>query len=824
MKNKFFFTSILLFLVLCDIRGQVIQPFTIFKQVTQRGDITFAANTMLSCDGTGTCNTNRMAVSPTGSGIAAYSNNNYNPMVYVDADGTGIAPGIGSNSFSSSSSTLTLGSTGGCGVIYALLTWGGNISAATTNYANRDKVYFKVPPTAGNPSPVYAQLTADIKYEATNPFTGYYCYKDVTALVRAAGTGAYWVANEVLQTGVGNLCGGWSLIVIYSDPALTLRNLTVFRGLAAVSTGNNADIPITGFFTPPSPAPVNLKFGVFALEGDRGGAGDLLSFNGAGSFVAVGDSKHPTTPAASANSFTSTINNNTAEYTSNNPYYPNTLGMDANIFVPDNSSKTFIGNSASSATLRMTSTGDVYAPFAVTTAIDVFEPDIKVDMNYVNLNANNPAQLGDVLEYTVTVVNNGTDPAENLTIIDSLYGAMNFVPNSLQVLTGDVTQIGPKTDNVGDDQMEYVSSTNVVRARLGVGANGVNGTGGGTLSHIVPNNTTSFKFRVAISGDCTQFKCNSNIDNVAFASFKGFTSQAIRSTYSSVTGFDALGCPLTGPTTVTVTVPPCTLPADTSFSNCTPYNPNILLTKRPGYSTFLNSSFAPVTSFNATGTYYLIKTIIPQFTWMPACTDTVQVNFTSTGACPSLPVRLSEFRAQVKTDGVLVSWTTQTELDNDYFVLFRSYDGITFISVDTIRGAGTTSQLQHYNYNDHSVAMNDKTFYRLESVNFDRTRSFTSTVLVKFNKSINNGILIENISPVPSRTNVNATVNVSQKGNYTILILTPVGQVVRQQGINLQPGYQKIEIDRKNLPPGMYFLIISNTETSEKESAKIVFE
>jgi hypothetical protein len=252
MKKSILVAFSLILISNCSIHSQVLQPFTIFKQVTQRGDITFAANTMLTCNSaTGGCTAARTEVSPTGSGSGNTHSNNGFTMNYIDADGTGVASGIGSNSFSSSSSDLTLGSSGGCGVIYALLAWGGNINTAQSDYANRDKVYFKVPGTTS-----YLSLTADIKYDATNPFTGYYCYKDVTSLVRASGAGTFWVANQVLQTGATNLSGGWSLIVIYSDPLLTLRNLTVFRGLAAVSTGNPADVPITGFFTPPSPAPV----------------------------------------------------------------------------------------------------------------------------------------------------------------------------------------------------------------------------------------------------------------------------------------------------------------------------------------------------------------------------------------------------------------------------------------------------------------------------------------------------------------------------------------------------------------------------------------
>ena len=110
--------------------------------------------------------------------------------------------------------------------------------------------------------------------------------------------------------------------------------------------------------------------------------------------------------------------------------------MDLDIFVPDNSTKNFLPNSASTATIRMTSSGDVYAPFMVSTAIDVYEPDILLTKTFVNINGNNPANLGDTIEYTLKIVNRGNDPADSVIVTDSLYTAMNFVPGSMQVLTG----------------------------------------------------------------------------------------------------------------------------------------------------------------------------------------------------------------------------------------------------------------------------------------------------------------------------------------------------------------------------------------------------
>ena len=218
MKNLFkfiFFTTIFYaILFFSTATAQSVTPFTIWKQVTQRGDVTFTGNSMLTCAASGTCTTALGEVSPAGSGAGNNHSNNGFTMNYVNiADASDAVA-----RFSRSNANLTLGTTGGCGVIYAELFWGGNMTAATTNYAKRDSVYFKTP--VGG----YVGLKADILTDAAVPFGGYYCYKDVTNLIRSGGTGTYWLANQVLQNAAGGLCGGWTLVVIYNDPTLPLRN------------------------------------------------------------------------------------------------------------------------------------------------------------------------------------------------------------------------------------------------------------------------------------------------------------------------------------------------------------------------------------------------------------------------------------------------------------------------------------------------------------------------------------------------------------------------------------------------------------------------
>jgi uncharacterized repeat protein (TIGR01451 family) len=703
--------------------------------------------------------------------------------------------------FSRTSANLTLGTTGGCGVIYAELFWGGNMTAATTNFAKRDSVYFKTP--VGG----YTGLKADILTDAAIPFAGYYCYKDVTGLVRQGGAGTYWLANQVVQA-ASSTCGGWTLVVIYADPTLPLRNLTIFRGISSINATNPQNISISGFFTPPAPAAVNLKLGVFSLEGDRGTTGDSLKFNGNPTFgfLSVSDTKNQID-----NAFNSTINNNAAEIT-RNPTYPNTLGIDEDIFVPNNAAKNYLPNSASSATIRMTSSGDVYAPFMISTAIDVFEPLIDITKDVVDLNGG-LVELGDTLKFSLKVVNKGNDPATNVILHDSLYGAMNYVPGSLIINTG--ANAGIKTDNADIDQAEFalVGGINFVKFRLGAGAN--NTAGGAMGITAATDSVSTVEFKVTVTTDCQIFHCNPNLVNKAYVTFVGNISGASRSTYSSPTGLDQYGCPALGPTTLVVHVPVCTPVADTNVIGCRPYNLSNIAPNRPGFTSFYNSTWASVTQAATAGTYYALKQLYP------GCSDTIQINFSS--PC-TLPIILADFNVSYKNNLVRLNWITQQEINNKEFRIERSVDGINFEQIATIAGAVNSSVTKTYSYDDYQFPHVSRVFYRLVQIDLDGSKQ-SSTIKWVYLKDFNQKALeIYSIAPQPVTNTANLSLITAEAGDYTFTLLNSVGQVIKRSQMFLQKGSNSKSFDCTNIPGGFYLLEVQDKLSVEKDVHKLIVQ
>jgi hypothetical protein len=85
-----------------------------------------------------------------------------------------------------------------------------------------------------------------------------------------------------------------------------------------------------------------------------------------------------------------------------------------------------------------------------------------------------------------------------------------------------------------------------------------------------------------------------------------------------------------------------------------------------------------------------------------------------------LPIELSSFTVKYVNNYNYVEWVTETEINNDYFRLERSYDGENWVVLDKINGIGTTQVQQKYNYIDRGFE-NEINYYKLTQIDFDGT-------------------------------------------------------------------------------------------------------
>ena len=618
--------------------AQVVKAFKPLFQTTQKGGIVYLANVVVGCSANptsagGTCQSGTAEVPPSGN----YVDNSFNGT-YVDIDGD-------ASTFMSSSDSLNL-------MNCSNITWAGLFwSASGSNPSNNKNIKIKVNKGA------YQAISADSFFSNSVGYNSYHNYKNITSIVKAAGTKARFTVADIPYSGSGsNLWGGWTIVVVYANELVGMKQLTVFDGLVSVSGSTTAIAPITGFLTPPT-GPVNLELGAVTFDGDRGSGytGDQMLFNGVGSnYINLSDALNPSNDV-----FNSTVSYNGVLTPFRLPNLNNTAGLDADIFVPDNSSKTFIGNSATSANLKLTTGGETYLTQVITTAIDVYEPDLRITKTVKDRLGNNmylgTINPGDTLTYTLTVKNFGSDTSLNTFITDSIQMNAIYVPGSMKITAGPNT--GNKSDATSDDQADYNAANNTLKIRVGTGAN--SSTGGKVGNSINGADSTVVTFKVTASTDCFILRCDSVINNTANITGTGKISGNTLTVASNPFEFDASGCPISGATQTNIYIHNlnCTAPPDSSIQLCIgAVVPFSTLYTRTGY-VFYNASYSVVTSPSVSGTYYAMRTSYA------GCVDTVvlTVTFTKpnagadqTGVCAGTSTVLTGINPANGT------WTAQT--------------------------------------------------------------------------------------------------------------------------------------------------------------------
>ena len=99
-----------------------------------------------------------------------------------------------------------------------------------------------------------------------------------------------------------------------------------------------------------------------------------------------------------------------------------------------------------------------------------------------------------------------------------------------------------------------------------------------------------------------------------------------------------------------------------------------------------------------------------------------------------LPVTLSHFRAEHTDAGVVLKWTTESEVDNAGFYIYRSEtkDGaFKVVNPTMIQGAGTTGERNEYTWTDTTAKPNVVYYYQIEDVSHAGDRKKLATVRLK---------------------------------------------------------------------------------------------
>lgn len=348
--------------------------------------------------------------------------------------------------FNSTSADLTLpaGITS-AKIKYAALYWQGRLQSGTlaANVAQASTVKLKLP---GSGYQTISTIPSKFNWWTGSGFADYQGVANITQNLKAsinttapavlASTGyaeTIWVADVLAYTGTTNLYGAWSLVVVYEDNTVSLKNLSVYDGYLGINTSNSETVTLSGFLTP-SAGTVNSSFFVFGGEGDIGYGDKITLSNKTGSDVSLGEV------------FTSSVTDeNGTNITTSSPACLNTLGVDIHSYnIGTTGSPSIIGTGQTSTTIKMTSftvnpppsgstianSYDTYFPGVFAFATDIYQPFIDIVKTTDSSETVTPNQT---ITYTANITNTGLEGASNIVIYD------NFDDNNLTRTDGSIT-------------------------------------------------------------------------------------------------------------------------------------------------------------------------------------------------------------------------------------------------------------------------------------------------------------------------------------------------------------------------------------------------
>jgi len=146
----------------------------------------------------------------------------------------------------------------------------------------------------------------------------------------------------------------------------------------------------------------------------------------------------------------------------------------------------------------------------------------------------------------------------------------------------------------------------------------------------------------------------------------------------------------------------------------------------------------------------------------------------------ALPVELVYFRATLvnKTTGV-IDWATAMEINNDFFIVYKSLDAKNWLEISRVEGNGNSDEYHTYQIFDNNIQPGFN-YYKLVQTDIDgSTKEYGIKVIDLINEQL------VTISPNPTDGEINFTL-ADNILNAHVTVLNPLGQLITTKTISIE--------------------------------------
>ncbi len=166
-----------------------------------------------------------------------------------------------------------------------------------------------------------------------------------------------------------------------------------------------------------------------------------------------------------------------------------------------------------------------------------------------------------------------------------------------------------------------------------------------------------------------------------------------------------------------------------------------------------------------------------------------------------LPVTWLSFTGKRIQQGVELTWSTATEVNNSYFEIQRRTDGTEFTTIGRVSPAQSTLPVKKYHYLDLQIS-GTRSYYRLRQIDVDGKVSYSTVIVI--HSTANTAYKVSSI-PGSTQLMVTAPADLAQKAE--VVVFDGNGRQLLNQ--KLQPGNNLITTNSLTAG-GVYFIKITS--------------
>jgi hypothetical protein len=171
-----------------------------------------------------------------------------------------------------------------------------------------------------------------------------------------------------------------------------------------------------------------------------------------------------------------------------------------------------------------------------------------------------------------------------------------------------------------------------------------------------------------------------------------------------------------------------------------------------------------------------------------------------------LPITWLSFEGYKANSNILLNWKTASEINNDYFEVQRSVDGLSFTAIGKVKGSGNSNEIRSYSFTDQNI-YHGTSYYKIKQVDYDGASKFSGTISVNYDESSDE---IFSLQTNMINTTLTAIINSSYQNSCYMEIKDVLGKTINSQPLNVSKGYNTFQYNISSYKSGVYFIILKD--------------